>query len=250
MEAFSSIVQPKLIATDRELALMNAISIVFPSARHILCMWHINKNVLAHTKRFFPVQEDFDSFMEHWTGCVYSNSEEDFKAQWHLMKTLSGSSGWQSAVSYGLWGLPCKHQIRLLVDSDGILDRARDIHRQWWLDKTLFPQDPHDVILEDSGPQAQEMQDTPPCPRTAALDLVRQRLFEGNLSTSLVLASNIPQLLSVALRNPVPVTKKRGRPTGAKNKSTKRDKSYFEHVEGRKCSNCQKPGHNARTCQE
>jgi hypothetical protein len=100
LEAFSSIVRPKLIATDRELALMNAISIVFPSARHILCMWHINKNVLAHTKRFFPVQEDFDSFMEHWTGCVYSNSEEDFKAQWHLMTTLSGSSGWQSAVSY------------------------------------------------------------------------------------------------------------------------------------------------------
>ncbi len=61
---------------------------------------HINKNFLAHTKRFFPVQEDFDSFMENWTRCEYSNSEEDFKAQWHLTTTLSGSSGWQSAVWY------------------------------------------------------------------------------------------------------------------------------------------------------
>ncbi|KAI8891511.1 hypothetical protein BC833DRAFT_613744 [Globomyces pollinis-pini] len=50
-----------------------------------------------------------------------------------------------------------------------------------------------------------------------------------------------------AIENPLPMVKTRGRPAAAKNKS-KRDKSQFEIVEGRKCSKCKLPGHNARTC--
>ncbi|KAI8559723.1 hypothetical protein RHMOL_Rhmol04G0196200 [Rhododendron molle] len=38
---------PSVIVTDRELALMNAITNVFPHATNLLCRWHIGKNVLA-----------------------------------------------------------------------------------------------------------------------------------------------------------------------------------------------------------
>jgi hypothetical protein len=38
---------PNVILTDRELALMNAIEVVFPHAVNLLCTWHINKNVNA-----------------------------------------------------------------------------------------------------------------------------------------------------------------------------------------------------------
>jgi alpha-glucosidase len=38
---------PQVIVSDRELALMNAIEIVFPQTVNTLCTWHINKNVSA-----------------------------------------------------------------------------------------------------------------------------------------------------------------------------------------------------------
>jgi hypothetical protein len=43
LKNFAKIVNPKIICTDRELALMNSIKQVFPSARNMLCIWHINK---------------------------------------------------------------------------------------------------------------------------------------------------------------------------------------------------------------
>lgn len=42
---FRSDVFPQVIVSDRDHALINAISIVFPEACNILCWFHINKNV-------------------------------------------------------------------------------------------------------------------------------------------------------------------------------------------------------------
>lgn len=44
-------ISPKVMITDWELALMNAIKTVFPNAQHLLCQWHIQKNILAKCKR-------------------------------------------------------------------------------------------------------------------------------------------------------------------------------------------------------
>ena len=51
--------QPLSIVTDRELALMKAIDILFPQSSHILCRWHVNMNVLAKCKKFFlgPIKD-------------------------------------------------------------------------------------------------------------------------------------------------------------------------------------------------
>lgn len=54
---------PNIIVTDRELSLMNAISRVFPTATHLLCRWHINKNVLTKCKKLFSTKEVCDLFM-------------------------------------------------------------------------------------------------------------------------------------------------------------------------------------------
>lgn len=42
---------PVVVVTDKEVAMMNAIFAVFPSATYLLCRWHINKNVLAKCKK-------------------------------------------------------------------------------------------------------------------------------------------------------------------------------------------------------
>ena len=41
---------PKVFVTDRELSLMNALTVIFPTVHHLLCIWHINKNTLARIK--------------------------------------------------------------------------------------------------------------------------------------------------------------------------------------------------------
>ena len=50
-------VLPELIVTDRDLALLNAIERVFPTAKHLLCRWHISRNVMAQCKRLFETKE-------------------------------------------------------------------------------------------------------------------------------------------------------------------------------------------------
>jgi hypothetical protein len=49
-----SIKEPITIVTDRELALMNSLDVSFPQSTHILCIWHVNMNILANCRKFSP----------------------------------------------------------------------------------------------------------------------------------------------------------------------------------------------------
>jgi len=69
---------PSVIVTDRELALMNAIGIVFPTARHLLCRWHISKNVTTNCKKMFEGNEKWQKFLLGWNTVVYSSTEEEY----------------------------------------------------------------------------------------------------------------------------------------------------------------------------
>lgn len=48
--------QPRVIVTDRDLALINALKAhdMLKSVPRLLCRWHIDMNILAKTKAFFP----------------------------------------------------------------------------------------------------------------------------------------------------------------------------------------------------
>lgn len=78
-------ISPSVIASDRELALMNAISIVFPQAANILCFWHIEKNIVANLKSEFS-QEEFKSFLRDWSAVCRSNLTSDFDEQWSAFR--------------------------------------------------------------------------------------------------------------------------------------------------------------------
>ena len=56
-----SIKEPVSIIIDRELALINCLDSQFPKSRHLLCQWHVNTNVLAKTKKYFPGPTKDDS---------------------------------------------------------------------------------------------------------------------------------------------------------------------------------------------
>ncbi|CAG8759375.1 23181_t:CDS:2, partial [Racocetra persica] len=69
--------RPQVIGTDRELALINAICIVFSESKNFLCIWHIEKNMLANCRNHFSTEELSD-FLKSWTTIIKSKMEEDF----------------------------------------------------------------------------------------------------------------------------------------------------------------------------
>ncbi|MGI4816711.1 MAG: hypothetical protein ACRYE7_01875 [Janthinobacterium lividum] len=70
---------PRCFVTDRELALMSAIEGIFAESDHILCRWHINMNVVAKTKKFFTILEDWLEFFEAWLAVLDAITEEEYE---------------------------------------------------------------------------------------------------------------------------------------------------------------------------
>ncbi|KAL8492337.1 hypothetical protein ACS0TY_023811 [Phlomoides rotata] len=69
---------PTIILTNRELALINAVESTFPSATHLLCKWHIRKNMLAKCKKMFPSNDEWKSFSRSFDRVIDAENEGDF----------------------------------------------------------------------------------------------------------------------------------------------------------------------------
>ncbi len=54
-----SVQHPRVIVTDRDLGMLEAIRRVFPPPQtgNLLCLWHINKNVLTRVTKIIANQE-------------------------------------------------------------------------------------------------------------------------------------------------------------------------------------------------
>ena len=63
---------PKVFAIDRELALMDALQITFTSASILLCISHIEKNVVAKCKPHFAGKnnEEWKAFSNGWRTVI------------------------------------------------------------------------------------------------------------------------------------------------------------------------------------
>ena len=143
------------------------------------------------------------------------------------------------------WGLPCRHVIRCCLETDTPI-LLEDIHEQWLLDRNPLAV----PVVATSAPPA-----VPESPRSSFMrkmaTTLPQLLANDNPRAGSMIArlSQVLDTPDVQISEPMVVAKKRGRPAGAKNKtSATRDKSHFEYVDGRKCGVCGGSGHNARTC--
>lgn len=67
--------EPRVIITDRDLALMNACRKVFPHASRYLCRWHISENIAKHCKASFS-DGDWKKFKGRWGNLCDSSSPE------------------------------------------------------------------------------------------------------------------------------------------------------------------------------
>ena len=78
---------PIVIITDAEVGLIRAIPLVFTDkTHHLLCIWHMNKNVLVHCRKWFHSQEEWKAFYAMWQTVLYADTERKFEEAWSQMQ--------------------------------------------------------------------------------------------------------------------------------------------------------------------
>ncbi|CAN0879996.1 Protein FAR1-RELATED SEQUENCE 5, partial [Linum grandiflorum] len=79
---------PKAVITDGDLAMLNAINIVFPDASHRLCSWHLSRNVVKKIKHN-------PTFTEGWIKFVHRNYPDvkRFDEEWKKFVDECGLTG-------------------------------------------------------------------------------------------------------------------------------------------------------------
>lgn len=99
LEAFSDqVLQGRTISvinTDRDFALMNAVSQVLPFCKRLLCIWHINKNIQAKCKAKiekstlrYEGSGVWEGFLRDWNSVVHSETAADFHEGWERLVLL------------------------------------------------------------------------------------------------------------------------------------------------------------------
>ncbi|XP_021771806.1 PKS-NRPS hybrid synthetase CHGG_01239-like [Chenopodium quinoa] len=79
--------EPSVFLTDRELGLCVALREVFPGTPHLLCRWHINKDVEARVTDMFKNKKIGASFKNgKWKRIMDAATEEDYNAAVQTMK--------------------------------------------------------------------------------------------------------------------------------------------------------------------
>ena len=74
--------EPGVIATDRELALMNAIEQEFPLAKNILCFWHIKMAFQSFLGKGLD-DDGIKDFSEDFMEVVHAATVADFSERWN-----------------------------------------------------------------------------------------------------------------------------------------------------------------------
>ncbi|KAI5401505.1 hypothetical protein KIW84_066106 [Lathyrus oleraceus] len=100
---------PQVILTDRDLALMKAIEVVFPSSINLLCRFHINKNVGAKCKQHVvnDLQKTIDTL---WMEVVWASDEVEYGQRLHqLEQACVDYSGFINYVK-DTWLTPHRHR--------------------------------------------------------------------------------------------------------------------------------------------
>ncbi len=58
---------PATLLTDRDLGIVRVIQTVLPTSKHLLCLWHVETNILAQCKYHFQTDEAWTTFSKAWS---------------------------------------------------------------------------------------------------------------------------------------------------------------------------------------
>lgn len=73
---------PLVIVIDRDLALMNAVALVFPHSHHMLCRRYISKNVESYVTKVFGDKESGTRFSQgRWFRVVHTRNQQEYEQE-------------------------------------------------------------------------------------------------------------------------------------------------------------------------
>ena len=102
---------PRVIVTDKDLSLMNAVETVFSDATNLLCRFHIEKNMKTKCKTLVAQKNAWDYVMEAWRSLVDCPCESSFD---ECLKNFEMTcSSWLMFVNYvcKTWVIPHKERL-------------------------------------------------------------------------------------------------------------------------------------------
>ena len=108
---------PETILTDKDDALINAIAAIFPDTKSMICLWHINKNILSKAKwaihrsllrQISSSHPEFDSqidlkweeMLHHWMAVVLAFTEEEMLQKWREFVEYYKEEVFKELISY------------------------------------------------------------------------------------------------------------------------------------------------------
>ncbi|KAJ1391177.1 MULE transposase domain [Sesbania bispinosa] len=103
-------VSPEVIVTDRDIALMNAVEKVFPVASHLLCQFHIAKNVKAKCKTLVSNTLEWQPIMDVWMSLMHSPTKADFEMNLAHFEQVCSTWGLFMTYVKHTWLMPHKEK--------------------------------------------------------------------------------------------------------------------------------------------
>jgi hypothetical protein len=89
---------PTTVISDGDKALSPALSHVFHGeghrVNHLLCIWHINQNVTANCKKYFPTNEEWEAFYKRWKDVVYATTSEILEERYYALHHDYPDANW------------------------------------------------------------------------------------------------------------------------------------------------------------
>lgn len=123
--------EPNTWVTDRELAVMNCLDHFFPDGDHLLCTWHVNMNILANCRKYYPADlkdpskqtsvnpqgyvpdPGWTDFLKDWAALLDSPTNADYNTRLAKFRTHR-----KEAVDYveSVWLVWKEKLVRYWVD--------------------------------------------------------------------------------------------------------------------------------------
>jgi hypothetical protein len=91
-----------IIVIDMKKDFMLAMQMIFSSSSHLLCIWHINNNVVVNCKRNFSTKEAWIEFYNQWKSVIYAHTKKEFWKNWRIFINKYHSSH-EECVKYLLF---------------------------------------------------------------------------------------------------------------------------------------------------
>jgi hypothetical protein len=81
---------PKVILTDCKQALITSLPLFAPNSHHMLCTWHIQKNLVTNTTKTIKKKQEEKQMIQHWSNLIQMADQTAFNSSFKCFASNYG----------------------------------------------------------------------------------------------------------------------------------------------------------------